>query len=737
MDNPQKHAVADRQESLCAQCSKLNLRQMLKGGVTMEDAIPLDTMVNVLAKASTCKLCSLISNVLRRTWLLDKHDYPDIDFSPIQLTIYARECGNIRDPPPPVPELAHRLFIRPIGRPIEVIDAMIAAETALELEIQLMEEDAHLLGRSPDLHGRRVTEVVDMGLVKRWMGICEGTHEGLCASAWWREGETATLPSTVRMVDVRDSAIVQVPPGCRYVALSYMWGIPGDSYWTTSTNLAERSQPGGLPKSALPTVISDTILLMRDLGERYLWVDSLCIKQDDPSDKAFQISAMERIYGCSLFTIFAAGGTSANAPLPGLRPGTRVVHQQIEEIQGLHLSVPLPTPQEALAHSRWMTRGWTYQELMLSRRRLYFTDDQVFFECLANLFGEDLVAESPGLVNAVKQHPFSVRGGGQFISAGRPSDWLRQRWVWSFMHVLSKYTRRHLSVETDIIDAMSALTNACAQGFRLAGGDPRKAFHYGMPVTEMDLALLWTPDPYAPHERRVLEEYMGNKIPWPSWAWSGWRGRIRYMDDGQFAGLEQMTIYPGLDASLVDRWFIVDEDLGLTQLEVSTFIEHNSDHADVPRPYVIPRWDRAWSIPSNVHLKPGTLVFRTSLAPFRVAVADSASYEDYSTLVTEHHAIFSVHALNSPQDVVGRIILPAMHPSPATIQLLALSRCKKSDNLPWVTPDTNIVEQGFLLNVMATRPVSEVGKRERIGVGVILERAWVEASLSTDVIMLQ
>jgi hypothetical protein len=59
------------------------------------------------------------------------------------------------------------------------------------------------------------------------------------------------------------------------------------------------------------------------IGERYLWVDSLCIVQDDPQEKHGQIANMDAIYGNAILTINAAAGQDANAGLPGVRPLSR------------------------------------------------------------------------------------------------------------------------------------------------------------------------------------------------------------------------------------------------------------------------------------------------------------------------------------------------------------------------------------------------------------------------------
>jgi len=55
------------------------------------------------------------------------------------------------------------------------------------------------------------------------------------------------------------------------------------------------------------------------MGERYLWVDALCIIQDDSMDKEWQIARMGSIYSSAVFTIVAACGVDADAGLPGVR----------------------------------------------------------------------------------------------------------------------------------------------------------------------------------------------------------------------------------------------------------------------------------------------------------------------------------------------------------------------------------------------------------------------------------
>lgn len=88
-----------------------------------------------------------------------------------------------------------------------------------------------------------------------------------------------------------------------YVALSYCWGGPQEFRTTTST-LADRV--AGFRLNELPPTLRDAVLVVQDLGLRYLWVDSLCIVQDDENDKVHEVSKMGEIYQSAYLTISAA-----------------------------------------------------------------------------------------------------------------------------------------------------------------------------------------------------------------------------------------------------------------------------------------------------------------------------------------------------------------------------------------------------------------------------------------------
>ncbi|OJA20974.1 hypothetical protein AZE42_09178, partial [Rhizopogon vesiculosus] len=441
----------DDDTPICSACSALDLRTILQYGIPKKHAIPLGQLTDILDKYDQCGMCRLVVAVVRRKWRLDELSGINIAGITCALCTVDRSPHILDAVSPEQKDI--RLYIHTSGRTLNESIGLNDMHSSPQPEIHLLEEDASKVGRTKELHGRRVSQGVDIDLLKSWIHICENGHRERCETVWWRSPDDV-LPKSVRVLDVARMAIVPAPPACRFVALSYVWGGPGEHYWTTRANLKQRSRRGGLDVSLLPGTISDTIQLTSQLNERYLWIDALCIVQDDPEDKSVQIGVMELIYGSAVFTIFAADSTSARDPLPGVRPGSRDPRQQVTRIQGLHLAVPNFLNQ-AIASSVWNQRGWTYQEVMLSRRRLFFTAQQVSFECKEDLWCEGVVAEPVGYPRTAI--PSDGHGGRIFERVQLIGN---QAYLNAYAGIIKEITQRKFTVESDIVDAITALLNA-------------------------------------------------------------------------------------------------------------------------------------------------------------------------------------------------------------------------------------------------------------------------------------
>lgn len=712
-DLQRDHTITlDSDTSLCSVCASLNFHQIFLDGIPRKEEIPLGSLSTILEKSYQCSFCRLISFHVRRTWRLD--EFPHINLSEIGFGMYSKNCGCIREPFYQTTFRCYRLHIVRTKDAGGLWKRHLALGEASPIIIHLLQEDAFKFGRPADLHGRRLKSTVDIGLVQKWISLCQEDHGEKCGNVWKADRK---LPGFVRVVDVISMAVVPAPSGCRYLTLSYVWGSIGAEYWTTKDNIAERSAPGGLNVSNLPETITDSILFVRQLGRRYLWIDALCIIQDDSLDKSSQLRAMDLVYGLSLLTIVAAGCTTARDPLPGCRPRTRTLQQHMEVVQGLHLYVAPPRLREALAQSTWNTRCWTYQESALSCRRIYFTGPQVYFECKCNIFCEDIVAES-------KYHRLSH----SFLQSSFGETFPHLESFSSYTDAVYEYTRRNLTVESDIVDAFTGVMNALAMAFEL--GDPARVFQYGMMLPDMHRTLLWQHDPQTPRARRLLPD--GGSSPWPSWAWAAWRGGVIYRGSDVYlrTRMGNMSSDPSVEETLVDPWYIVDHNGDIEKLDV------------YQRPWVILRPNQekhAYSAPRGIldpteltpdirrPLDTGTLVFRTTCSHFGIVRREGEEPSAYA------HSLFNIlSTVSFPPIWVGTAVLPLEPTLPSSLDFIVLFRTSSRS----VYDEENLMGyDGCLLNVMAVS--QDEGLMERVGLGVIHEAAWIASKPEKKVVFLR
>ncbi|PLN86503.1 HET-domain-containing protein [Aspergillus taichungensis] len=416
-------------------------------------------------------------------------------------------------------------------------------------------------------------QLVDTTQLRRWLNNCDYNHGRIC------NGVLSDLRFSqdinLILVDVRDRCLIRATSAEKYFALSYVWGDAQMPSLRQST-LEARLKPQSLNEKALdlPTTIVDAMLLVESLGERYLWVDGLCIIEDDEGDKTQNVNTMDIIYGKSFATIMAIHGTDANAGLPGVRPNSRTP-QHMESIRvsrmyrdhlgyeaGLSSDtteditvVATPTPLElALEASTWKSRGWIFQEALLSRRRLYFTKDWVYFQCNKETHCESPLVESGhaefldrqvSLVSSTKpKNPLMELKQSTSSSAERD---LRQTFG-IYKELVEIYTPRRISLANDIIRAFSGILSVMAEF-------TNQRFENGLPTSLFDVALFWCP--VEPLFRRSSSEFsyrtnlatvaslteMSRKhgikyrlTPakdeppslFPSWSWAGWVGPVEY-----------------------------------------------------------------------------------------------------------------------------------------------------------------------------------------------------------------
>lgn len=193
---------------------------------------------------------------------------------------------------------------------------------------------------------------------------------------------TQFVVKSMRLIDCDSMdaiAVALLPTPPPYYALSYVWGSSQPKVWINSS--AQNPNLGIFGE--LPQLIQDAMKVVKKLetqGARYLLVDRYCIFQDNPADRVVQIRAMDRIYEDAYAVIVAAAGDGSQCGLPGVDRTERRI-QPTATLREIQVLSTLPDVFTALRDTSWITHGWTYQEAIVSRRCLIFTDWQVYFVC--------------------------------------------------------------------------------------------------------------------------------------------------------------------------------------------------------------------------------------------------------------------------------------------------------------------------------------------------------------------
>jgi hypothetical protein len=220
-------------------------------------------------------------------------------------------------------------------------------------------------------------ERADIRLAIQWIDWCRQNHMTTC-----RKNVEYTVPG-FKVIDCINGQICTRASDRPYVALSYVWGPP-----------PKTSQPAlGKPPRGFPRTIQDAMIVAKELEVPYLWVDRYCIDQDNRQEKHIMISNMDKIYSGATVTIIAAAGSDPNYGLPGVSTAN-LRRTSMHKLPHGSLVGCLSANYE-IANSLWATRGWTYQEMLLSRRRLVFTDSQMVFQCCSEEFSEALSVLNP------------------------------------------------------------------------------------------------------------------------------------------------------------------------------------------------------------------------------------------------------------------------------------------------------------------------------------------------------
>jgi len=296
--------------------------------------------------------------------------------------------------------------------------------------------------------GERITE----NLLCR-LQDCSRNHEG-CPKP-----RDASLPT--RVIDVlhsNDDRImlhISGPEECgQYLALSYRWGGP-QTVTTTKATLSDRIC--GIQVSDLPSTLRDAVSLTRDLGYRYLWVDALCIVQDDYADKLAEICRMSAIYKNSTITIAAGSTNSVEESFLADRPIKRSCTFPYLLPDGSLGTLWIADCRTEVLQSPLDMRAWALQESLLSPRVLWYGPADLKWKCFTNAFDSVSKGHPHNFVylsNRLKRLPPQIYHGSipsqTFIPNEASELWCR---------ILEDYSGRDVTFEEDRLPALSGIVS--------------------------------------------------------------------------------------------------------------------------------------------------------------------------------------------------------------------------------------------------------------------------------------
>ncbi|KAF4339533.1 het-domain protein [Fusarium beomiforme] len=365
-------------------------------------------------------------------------------------------------------------------------------------EIAIRYEDSYNFECSQIVIPQDALGPVALSRISQWINECNRNHRQC------QKEDTGFRPTRLLDVGCTDTDLVRLiePTGSvEYLALSHCWG-QSKSFITTHDSM-DQMKKGFLLNSNIPKTFADAIAVTRKLGQRYLWIDSLCIIQHDVEDWAKEASRMADVYRGAYLTIAAACPSDDREGFLVTR-NSYVWELRLFTSAGQSAHVYLrPYELENGHHRREVlhTRAWTLQEQYLSRRVLRFCDYDISWEC------EETARQESGISPGFHVNRFNM------THLVKPPTGFLEGWY----GMIYDYSSRSLSFDTDCLPALSGLASYISK-FR--------GLHY--------CAGLWWEDIHRVFCWHVssgpLGDEAGGQAPStyiaPSWSWASVIGRV-------------------------------------------------------------------------------------------------------------------------------------------------------------------------------------------------------------------
>ena len=371
-------------------------------------------------------------------------------------------------------------------------------------------------------------------VLQSWHRNCLANHPP-CARQLFRQ-----RPLPTRVLDVGDAntnpkMIATNGSMGEWAALNYCWG--GNSSFVLNTETSMSLFGGYISLAEYPKTLQDAIIITRALNLQYLWIDALCIIQDSPNDWATEASRMKDVYGGASITIAASSSTGTAHGIFKTRsishPACKLnwQHPVASRSHSIYLRSVKDFWDTTLRYEPLNTRGWTLQESLLAQRTVSYGTQQMFWECQCLKTGESGRPILPreqhrdkAFVQSIISNDYNMwqktklsltRMSLNFMPVGWSAVFSAWEQHYEAMYgrwyaIVLDYTGRELTVQTDILPALSGL----AATFNNVLQDQYCA---GLWRNNIIRELCWSRLRF-PRERKPDPEAQDSALP--SWSWA-------------------------------------------------------------------------------------------------------------------------------------------------------------------------------------------------------------------------
>ena len=341
--------------------------------------------------------------------------------------------------------------------------------------------------------------------IRSQIKLCETEH--LHAKCMKRSA--TTLPRRVVALNRSDLSSIRIYETLgetdKYIALSHCWGA--SPTMTTTSQDIERMRDG-FPSKDLPATFRDAIRCACMLDVQYVWIDALCIIQDDQADWEAESATMCDVYSNAYLVVVAASAEGDHAGF--LKERSRIFHgipleskegSRVYDIWMQHSMPHAPISMErrhllAMIDGRTENRAWCLQETALARRTVYFHQSEILWECStctdcecgrAAAQIQNIDATSNFCLGPTLTFSHSKRVGRSYAKPFvdfKTSKATYDEWMYS---LIPTYTRRQLSRNTDRLPALSGIAALVAK-------QCSDEYLAGIWRGDLQMGLLWSID---------------------------------------------------------------------------------------------------------------------------------------------------------------------------------------------------------------------------------------------------